>query len=412
MQEGKTPWITENWWGSEYNWVEEVRKDFEFADRITFHDATLRDGEQCPGVVFRKEDKIEIAKLLDALGIHRIEAGMPTVSDEDFQAIKDIVALNLKAKIMLFCRAHPADIEKAMETKADGLILEVPSGYPRIKNQFPKWTYDDVKQRAIDAIKFAKKKGFFVTFFPYDTTRAEPAFLESLYKDVCEQAKPDSVAIVDTIGMALPQAVSYMVRKVRSWVDVPVEIHTHNDYGMGVATSLAAVESGAATVHGCMTGLGERTGNAPLEQIMVGMKTLLGLELEDIDFSRIFATCKRISELSGVPVPINQPFIGDVAFAREIGLGAKLFNTAPTTIFPVKPSFLAREPRIVLGKKSGKDTINIKLEELGLSLDEELVPELLKVVKEYSIEKGTYVTNEEFADIYSDFRKKLQNREA
>jgi len=405
----QTPWISENWWGSEYNWVEEIRKDFNFAEKITFHDATLRDGEQCPGVVFRKGDKLEIAKLLDDLGIQRIEAGMPTVSDEDFQAIKDIVALDLKAKIMLFCRAHPADIEKALETKAHGLIIEVPSGYPRIKFQFPSWTYEDVKKRAVDAIKYAKQKGFYVTFFPYDTTRAEPAFLESLYKDVCEQAKPDSVAIVDTIGMALPQAIYYMVKKVKSWVKVPVEIHTHNDYGMGVATSLAAVEAGAEVVHGCMTGLGERTGNSPLEQILVGMQTLLGIDLQgDIDFTKIYPVCKRISELSGLPIPINKPVIGDVAFAREIGLGAKLFNTSPTTIFPVKPSFLAREPRIVLGKKSGKDTIKIKLDELNLELEEELIPELLTVIKNYSIEKGTYVTNEEFVEIYQEFTSGIQ----
>ena len=397
------PWITENWWGSQYNWVDFVRDEFNFSDKISFHDATLRDGEQCPGVVFRKEDKVEIAKMLDELGVDRIEAGMPTVSDEDFQAIKDIVALNLKAKIMLFCRAHPADIEKAVETKADGLIIEVPSGYPRIKNQFPTWTYDDVKKRAIDGIKYAKQKGFYVTFFPYDTTRAEPVFLESLYKDVCDQAKPDSVAIIDTIGMALPQAIYYMVKKVKSWVNVPVEIHTHNDYGMGVATSLAAVEAGAEVVHGCMTGLGERTGNAPLEQIMVAMQTLLGLDLK-IDFSKLYPTCQRISELSRVPIPINKPFTGDVAFAREIGLGAKLFNTSPTTIFPVKPSFLNREPRIVLGKKSGKDTIVIKLNELGLSLEEGKIPELLKIVKEYSIQKGTYVTNEEFKKLYDELQ--------
>jgi len=402
MDDKKTPWIAGKWWGSEYNWVDEVRDTFDIAEKVKFHDATLRDGEQCPGVVFRKDAKIEIAKMLNDLGVDRIEAGMPTVSEEDFEAIKEIVALNLKADIMLFCRAHPADIEKALETKADGLIIEVPSGYPRIKNQFPGWTYDDVKKKAIEGIKYAKAKGFYVTFFPYDTTRAEPSFLESLYKDVCEQAKPDSVAIVDTIGMALPQAIYYMVKKVRSWVDVPVEVHTHNDYGMGVATSLAGIEAGAEVVHGCMTGLGERTGNASLEQIMVGMKTLLGME-PDIDYSKIYPTCKRISELSKLPIPINEPFTGDVAFAREIGLGAKLFDTAPTTIFPVDPSLLDRKPRIVLGKKSGKDTIKIKMNELGISISEELIPDILKEVKLFSIEKGTYLTNDEFAEIVSKY---------
>jgi isopropylmalate/homocitrate/citramalate synthase len=402
LSEKNSPWMSDQWWGSSYNWVNEIRSEFEFANKIGFHDATLRDGEQCPGVVFRKEAKVEIARMLDSVGINRIEAGMPTVSDEDFEAIKEIVALNLKADIMLFCRAHPADIEKAVETKADGLIIEVPSGFPRIKNQFPGWTYDDVKKKAIEGIKYAKAKGFFVTFFPYDTTRAEPEFLESLYRDVCEQAKPDSVAIVDTIGMALPQTIYYMVKKVKSWVNVPVEIHTHNDYGMGVATSLAGIQAGAEVVHGCMTGLGERTGNASLEQIIIGMKTLLGLNPE-IDFSKIYSTCKRISELSKVPIPINEPFTGDVAFAREIGLGAKLFNSHPTTIFPLNPALLGREPKIVLGKKSGKDTIKIKLEELKLSANEESISDILNDVKLFSIEKGTYLTNDEFVSIVQKY---------
>lgn len=406
MKNYNEPWIGDNWWGSLYNWVKEIRGEFNLPKKLLFHDSILRDGEQTPGVVFRKKEKVEIAKLLDDLGIDRIEAGMPTVTEEDFEAIKEIVNLGLKAKIMLFCRAHPADIEKAIETKADGLIIEVPSGYPRIKYQFPKWNYDDVKKRAINSIKYAKEKGFYVTFFPYDTTRADPAFLETLYKDVCEQAKPDSVAIVDTIGMALPQAIYYMVKKVKSWVNVPLEIHTHNDFGMAVATSLAAIEAGADIVHGCMTGLGERTGNAPLEQIIIGIQTLLGIEI-DIDCTKIYPVCKKISEFSGIPIPINQPFIGDVAFAREIGLGAKLFKTSPTTLFPINPSFLGREPRIVLGKKSGKDTVKIKLDELNLYLDEKYIPDLLKHVKEFSLKKGSFISNKEFKCIYNTFVSKL-----
>jgi len=180
MSGNEKPWISDTWWGSEYNWVEDVVSGFDLPDDLQFHDATLRDGEQCPGVVFRKEAKIEIAQLLDSVGIDRIEAGMPSVSQEDFEAIKAITGLGLKAKIMLFCRAHPDDIEKALETKADGLILEVPSGYPRVVNQFPQWTFDDIKVRAVEAISYAKKKGFYVTFFPYDTTRAEEPYLKSL----------------------------------------------------------------------------------------------------------------------------------------------------------------------------------------------------------------------------------------
>jgi methanogen homocitrate synthase len=397
-------WVNDNWWGSEYNWVDDVRSCFELPDDVEFHDATLRDGEQCPGVVFRKETKVEIAKLIDSAGIDRIEAGMPTVTEEDFEAIKEIAGLGLKASIMLFCRAHPDDIEKAMETGASGLILEVPSGYPRIKNQFPQWSYDDIKKKAIDSIVYAKKKGFFVTFFPYDTTRAEEFYLKSLMTEVVDAAKPDSVAVVDTIGCALPQAIYYLVKKIRSWVNVPVEIHTHNDFGMGVATSLAAVQAGAKVVHGCFTGLGERTGNTALEQVIVALQAIMDVGLPRINNKLLYDVCRKISEYSKVPIPVNSPVTGDVAFAREIGLGTKLFKTAPTTIFPIAPSFLGREPRLVLGKKSGKDSINIKLQMLGLTVHESKVGNILREVKKQSTEKGTYLDDGEFMNILNDLK--------
>lgn len=392
-------WITDDYYGSEYNFLKEIRNTFDLPTTIRFHDATLRDGEQTPGVVFTKEKKVEIAKLLDDLGVDRIEAGMPTVTDEDFEAIKKIVALKLKAKIMLFSRAMEVDIDKAVEARVDGLILEVPSGYPRVINQFPQWSFDDVIKNSVKAVKYAKSKGLYITFFPYDTTRAKPDFLEALYTAVVKEAKADAVAVIDTIGCALPQSIYYLVKKVRSWVNVPVEIHTHNDFGMGIATTLAAVQAGAEVVHGCVTGLGERTGNAALEQIAMSLKCLMGMDVK-LDLRKLYPVCQRVSELSNVPIPVNSPITGDVAFAREIGLGAKLFKTHPTTIFPVNPDMLGRTPRIVLGKKSGKDSIKIKLDEHGLTYDDDLVAKLVNEVKLAGTRKGTYLTDDEFLNIY------------
>ena len=396
-------WVNENWWGSEFNFIEEVRGQFKLPKKIKFHDATLRDGEQMAGIVFRKDDKIRIAKMLDSIGIDRIEVGMPAVSQEDFEAIKEISKLGLKSMIMAFSRATAGDIDKAIEAGVEGIILEVPSGYPRIKNQFPNWSYEDVKNRSIESIKYAKSKGLYVTFFPYDTTRAEIGFLETLYKEVVDKGKPDSVAIIDTIGCALPQTIYYLVRKVKSWVNVPVEVHTHNDFGMGLATSIAGIEAGAEVVHGCLTGLGERTGNASLEQIIVASKVLLGMDV-NVDFKKLYEACQKVSELSKVPIPINAPLIGDVAFAREIGLGTKLFTTAPTTLFPLNPAFLNRKPKVVLGKKSGKDSINIKLAELKLNVNEDQIPTLLDQVKLFGIEKGTYLTDDEFIHIVNKLK--------
>ncbi len=393
------PWVSEEHDGCECNFLNELRSTFHLPELVQFHDSTLRDGEQTPGVVFTKEKKLEIATLLDDLGVDRIEAGMPAVSQEDFQAVKEIVELKLKAKIFVFCRALESDIDKAAEAGVQGIIMEIPAGYSRITKQFPQWTFDDVVKNAVKAINYAKSKDLYVAFFPYDSTRGKIDFLETLYK-AAMNAGADSVALVDTLGGALPQSIYYLVRKIKSWGDAPVEIHSHNDWGLGVAGTLAAVEAGAEVVHGCITGLGERTGNAALEQIALGLKFLLGVETK-IDVQKLYATCLRVSQLSNVPIPMQAPVMGDVAYSREVGLGAKMMVQAPTVVFPVNPIALKRKPRLVMGKKSGKDSVKIKLDEYSLPYDDALVAQLVDKVKDAGIKKGTYLADEEFLAIYN-----------
>ncbi|RLC35680.1 MAG: 2-isopropylmalate synthase, partial [Candidatus Nealsonbacteria bacterium] len=198
LQEGK-------WWVSPYNFVEEVKKDFELPNKVVIHDATLRDGEQTPGVVFRKEDKIKIAQKLDEVGVERIEAGMPAVSEEDFEAIKKITKLGLKSKIFTFARAMTGDIDKAVDCGADGVVIEIPIGYPKLKYQFG-WTWEDVLRKSVGVINYAKKQGLYVIYFPYDTTRAREEDLENLFTRLMQEARPDSVGVIDTMGCALPSA--------------------------------------------------------------------------------------------------------------------------------------------------------------------------------------------------------------
>ena len=269
--------VKDKWWTSPFNWEEDVRKDLSLPAKVEIHDATLRDGEQTPGVVFRKHEKVAIAKKLDEIGVDRIEAGMPAVSKEDMEAIKEISSLGLNAKIMTFSRAMPADIDRAIECGADGAVVEVPSGLPRLKYQY-NWSQEDIIERSITAVKYAKDKGLFVNFFPFDTTRAEFDFLKRLVGEVAEKAKPDSLCVVDTTGCILPRAMGFLVGELGRLVDIPIEVHTHNDLGCGIATSLAAVEAGAQTVHVCANGLGERTGNASLEEMAVSLKTMLGVD--------------------------------------------------------------------------------------------------------------------------------------
>jgi len=386
------------WWVSPFNFTEEVTAEFDIPDKVEIHDATLRDGEQTPGVVFRKEDKIRIARMLDEIGVERIEAGMPAVSDEDFQAIKEIGRLGLKAKIFTFARALPADIDKAIDCGADGVVIEIPIGYPKLKYQFG-WTWEDVLRKSIGCINYARDRKMHTLYFPYDTTRAREEDLTNLLTRLMAEAPPDAIGVVDTMGCALPEAVKYLVRKVRKLTGLPVEIHTHNDFGMGVATELAAVTAGASVVHSCISGLGERTGNAALEELMVGLHLLLGIET-GYKFEKIVSMCKLAEELSGVKPATNKPVIGVGNYTRESGIGVDLVMKTPLAMFATDPQFFGRSGEVVLGKKSGKASITYMLEKMGIhNVGDDKITEILMAVKAKGAEKRALLTLAEFKEI-------------
>jgi isopropylmalate/homocitrate/citramalate synthase len=391
IEEGK-------WWVSPYNFVDEVRGELEIPERVEIHDATLRDGEQTPGVVFRKDDKVRIAQKLDEVGVERIEAGMPAVSDEDFAAIKEITGLGLRAKIYAFARAMTVDIDKAVECGAHGVVIEIPIGYPKLKYQF-KWSWEDVLRKSIDCINYAKKRDLHTVYFPYDTTRAREEDLTNLLTRLMNDAPPDAIGVVDTTGCALPEAIKYLVRKVKRLTGLPIEIHTHNDFGMGVATELAAVTAGAEVVHSCVNGLGERTGNAAMEELMVGLHILLGIKTR-YRFDQIISLSELVSSLSGVKFANNKPVLGKGNYIRESGIGVDLVMTNPLAMFSTAPRFTGREAEVVLGKKSGKVSITYMLDKLGIkNVSDENVNEILKAVKEKGTDKKGLLSPDEFQEI-------------
>ena len=386
------------WWVSPYNFAPEVRARFELPPRVSIHDATLRDGEQTPGVVFSVADKIAIAEKLDEVGVDRIEAGMPAVSDQDFEAIKRISGLGLKSKIYTFARAINADIDKAVECGCHGVIIEVPIGYPKLRYQF-KWTWEDVLKKSVGVINHAKSGGLHVVYFPYDTTRAREEDLRNLLSRIILDAPPDAVGVVDTMGCALPGAIKHMVRLVKSLTKLPVEVHTHNDFGMAVATELAGVEAGAECVHSCANGLGERTGNAALEELIVALHVLYGYRTH-YDLSKLPELGELVSRLSRFDIAANKPILGERNFTRESGIGVDLVVKEPLAMFGTHPALTGRRGEVVLGKKSGKASIAYHLEQLGITgIDDQMVAEMLRCVKEKGINKRGLLTPEEFRDI-------------
>ncbi|MDE0520816.1 MAG: 2-isopropylmalate synthase [Boseongicola sp.] len=393
------------WWVSPYNFMPEVRKDLNLPHRVEIHDATLRDGEQTPGVVFSIDDKIRIASKMDEIGVDRIEAGMPAVSEQDAEAIREISKLGLKSRIYTFARALKADIDMALECGAHGVIIEVPIGYPKLVTQFG-WTWEDVFKKSRDVINYAREQGLHAVFFPYDTTRARPEDLTNLCNAIMAESPPDAIGIVDTMGCATPEAIKYMVGWVKGMTGLPVEIHTHNDFGMGVATELAAVTAGAECVHSCGNGLGERTGNAALEELILGLDLLYGYEL-GYKLNKLPELGTMLSRLSNVPIARNKPVLGHGNFIRESGIGIQYVMHDPLVMFGTHPALTGRTGEVVLGKKSGKASIIYKLEELGLgALTDDQAADALARVKAMSIDKRDMLSDEEFRSIVDDVRAK------
>lgn len=395
-------WKNNDWWVSPFNYKSEVTDKMALNHRIEIHDATLRDGEQTPGVVLRKEEKIEIASKLAEAGVHRIEAGMPAVSEDDRLAIEAIKKANLPSQIFAFSRAMEKDLVLCKECGVDGVIIELPLGKPKLEMQF-KWDIERVIDMSVTSIAKAKENGLYTVLFPYDTTRADEADMEKLLEAVSQEVKPDSIGLVDTMGCALPGAIAFMTKLIKSKTNLPVEIHTHNDFGLALASTLEAVTAGAEVAHCCLNGMGERTGNCSLEELVMALELLLGVNT-GIDIRKLVRLSETLEKLTGVAMPENKPVVGIGNFTRESGIGADTLLTAPLAMFATNPGYLGRKPRLVLGKKSGAASIEMKLQEIHVALEKDAREALLKDVKNMGIEKKRLLTDEEFIGLVGKYK--------
>jgi len=351
------PWIGPKWTTSHWNFDEALMGQMNLPETVQIYDVTCRDGEQRPGVVFRKEDKIRIAQKLDEVGIHRIEAGMPAVSKDDFDAVKEIANLGLNAKIFAFCRAREDDVDLALKCDVDAVLIEVPSSDALIEKGFA-WTKDRVVNAAVESTSYAKKHGLHVSFFPYDTTRADPDYERKLMTSVVEQSKIDSMAVIDTFGCISPQGFAQLVRTVKSWINIPIEVHCHNDLGLATANSLAAIAAGAEVIHTNINGIGERAGGTATEEVTVGLRILYGIDM-NLNYGKLVELSKLVEEVSQVKVHSHKSVVGDTAFGYEAGIPVmfcrrlKKINQLETA-FSYLPEFVGNKMHIAFGKKSGK----------------------------------------------------------
>ena len=360
---------------------------------VGLYDTTLRDGEQTVGVVLSPEDKLAIATALSAAGVDRIEAGFPRVSEDDARAISLILEAGLDAEIWGFSRAVRADVEALVELGLQASVIESPISDGKLAALGV--SRDAMLERIRSAVSFAVDQGIRVAFFGVDSTRADLEFVRRVYESAVEAGAAE-VVVVDTLGIATPEAAAFLVGDVAERLDyeVPVHWHGHDDFGLATAAAVAAVQAGATWVQGTVNGMGERAGNADLVEVALALEALYGIPTRlRLEHARELA--QLVQELAGTRLAPWKAVTGDNLFIRESGAVASQFHDPPA-IEPYASELVGAERGIVLGKKSGLDSIRIKSEELGLDVPEDQLAALLESVKRAGTKKRGLVTDAEF----------------
>jgi isopropylmalate/homocitrate/citramalate synthase len=358
---------------------------------VGLYDTTLRDGEQTIGVVLTPEEKLEIAQALDAAGVDRIEAGFPRVSADDFRAVELIVAAGLRAEVWGFSRAVQADVDALVELGIGASVIESPISDGKLEALGV--SRETMLERIGKAVSFAAGHGIHVAFFGVDSSRASLDFFDRAYAAAVEAGAAE-VVVVDTLGIATPEAAALLVSRALDRLDVPVHWHGHDDFGLGTAAAIAAVQAGATWVQGTINGMGERAGNADLLEVALALEALYGIPTR-LDLARAREVSRLVAERAGTPLPPWKAVTGEALFTRESGAVAAQFHDPPA-IEPYASELVGAERGIVLGKKSGLDSIRITLERLGLEVDAEGQARLLEAVKRLGTSRQGLVSDADF----------------
>ncbi|MGH9496618.1 MAG: 2-isopropylmalate synthase [Candidatus Sulfotelmatobacter sp.] len=355
--------------------------------RITIFDTTLRDGEQSPGCSMNRQEKLRLAHQIDRLGVDVIEAGFPIASDGDFEAVKAIAAVVRRPIIAALARASRGDIERAREALQGAARprIHVFLATSDIHLQYKlRITRDECVKQAREAIELAKSFCNDVEFSPEDATRTDPEFLCRVLNAVVEVGAT-TLNIPDTVGYTVPsefaELISTIRRNVKGIDNVTISAHCHNDLGMAVANALAAVSAGARQVECTINGIGERAGNASLEEIVMAMRVRpdqfpyeTGIASE-----RIFAASQMVSEITGVPVQPNKAITGRNAFAHEAGIHQDGMLKNPLTYEIMTPKSVGvPDSKLVLGKHSGRHALSIRCEQLGYQFDRRALDDIYR----------------------------------
>jgi D-citramalate synthase len=358
-----------------------------FADNLRFLDTTLRDGEQTPGVSLKPEQKFEIASRLSDIGVDVIEAGSAAASDGEREAVRRIADAGLSAEVCTFVRALRTDIDYAADCNADSIHLVVPVSDLHIAKKLRK-TRDDVVSMAMDAVAYAKERGLIVELSGEDASRADQQFLKKIFSQGVEHGA-DRLCFCDTVGLLTPEKTAEFIPPLAKVA--PLSIHCHDDLGFAVTNTMAALKAGASCAHVTVNGLGERAGNTPFEEVVMGLEILYRYPTR-IRKELIYPLSSLVSRHTGVPLAVNKAIVGEMAFTHESGIHAHGIIREPSTYESVKPEMVGRKRRIVLGKHSGSASVEAALHEMNYKADEKQLKEIVKRVKQLG-DEGKRVTD-------------------
>ncbi len=389
-----------------------VRGNLNLPENVRVFDTTLRDGEQTPGVSLTPEEKVEVALALDELGVDVIEAGFPITSYGEAESVKDIAKAirdikgSVRSEVCALARSTKRDIDLAADLDVDTIHVFIATS-PLHRKYKLRMSEEEVLNRAVQAVEYAKSRGVKVEFSAEDATRTELDFLIKIFKAV-EEAGADRVDIPDTVGVMSPPAMRSLVGIVVREVNIPVSVHCHNDFGLAVANSLAGIEAGAQQAHVTVNGIGERAGNASLEQFVTSLHFLYGIKMK-INFSKLRSVSELVERLTGIQVPPNSPIVGDNAFSHESGIHVHGIMGHPATYEPLSPEVVGMRRRIVLGKHTGRHAVERAVKQLGYEISKEELDLIVEKIKELG-DKGIKITERRFSRIVAEVAGKIGSR--
>ena len=372
--------------------------------KVLFWDETMRDGEQTPGVTFSPEEKLKIATVLSEMGVDIMDVGIPVVSREEARGVKLVANAGLDASILAACRAVRKDVEACIECDADEVSIFIACSDLHLKYKL-KMTREQVLEAAVRECEYAKAHGVGVTFVTEDTFRADFEYVVKLYNAAID-AGATRVVLSDTIGYTTPTMMQWFIGRVRErFKPAQLSVHCHNDFGLAVANTLAALEAGVEVPHTCVNGLGERSGNASFEELVMALEVLYGYET-GIEVSRIAEVSRLVEQLSGIPIAVNKAVVGYNSFSHESGIHADGVIKMTSTYEPMQPERIGRERRFIFGKHTGSTAVEDRLKKHGIPATPEQVKEVVGMIKDLAESRS----KEEQAAFIHVYREREEKR--